>query len=191
MELVKNVNLIFARNQRLTTERLILRPVTLADVEDMYAYGKDEETTKFVFPTHQNKEETAISIANYFMAAPFGKYGIELKETQQMVGTIDLRVDEGSNSGELGYTLNRDYWGRGIVPEAARELMRFGFDELGLTRIYATHDEDNPNSGRVMQKIGLTKEGRIPAARKLRGKIVTDIQYGVTKEEWLKQSASR
>ncbi|MGM0123026.1 ribosomal-protein-alanine N-acetyltransferase [Enterococcus sp. AZ194] len=186
MDLVKNVNLIFARNQQLETERLLLRPVTLADLEDIYEYGKDEETTRFVFPTYQTKEDAAISIANFFMAAPLGKYGIERKETHQLMGTIELRVTEGNEVGELGYALSRKFWGQGFIPEAAMELLRFGFEEMRLNRIYAIHDEDNPNSGRVMEKIGLVKEGRIPAARKVKGKIVTDIQYGLTKEAWLK-----
>ena len=185
MEILKNVALIFAQNQRLETQRLILRPVTLADVADMYAYSKDEETTTFVFPTHRTQEETASSIANYFMAAPLGKYGIELKETNRLIGTIDLRVNEAYKSGELGYVLNKNYWGQGIIPEAANELVRVGFERLELNRIYAYHDEENQKSGRVMEKIGLVREGRIPAARINKGKVVTDIQYGLTKDTWL------
>lgn len=185
MEILKNFTLLFAQNQQLETQRLLLRPVTLADVEDMYDYSKDEETTEFVFPTHRTQEETASSIANYFMAAPLGKYGIEQKETRRLIGTIDLRVNEAYKTGELGYVLNKKYWGQGIIPEAANELMKFGFDVLELNRIYAYHDEENPKSGRVMEKIGLLREGRIPAARITKGKVVTDIQYGVTKEVWL------
>ena len=78
MELLIDRNLIFAQHQRIETERLILRPVTLKDTEDMYEYGQDEETTYYVFPTYQTIADAKQGIANVFMAAPLGKYGIEL-----------------------------------------------------------------------------------------------------------------
>lgn len=62
-----------------------------------------------------------------FYGEPLGKYGIEVKETGKMIGTIDLRVNETNNIGELGYVLNRTFWGNGYMPEAATALVELGF----------------------------------------------------------------
>ncbi|MBO0441153.1 GNAT family N-acetyltransferase [Candidatus Enterococcus ikei] len=184
MELIINRNLVFAENQHLETERLKLRPVTLNDVEDMYEYASDETTCRYVFPIHQTVKDTKENIANYFLFAPLGKYGIELKATGKLIGTVDLRVENQHNIAEIGYALNKDFWGVGYVPEAATELLRLGFEELQLMRIFAIHDIDNPQSGRVMEKIGMKIEGKVPNARMWKGKVVTDIMRGITLEEW-------
>ncbi|MBO0466099.1 GNAT family N-acetyltransferase [Enterococcus plantarum] len=184
MEIVINRNLIFAENRYLETDRLKLRPITLNDANAMYEYGSDEETVTYVFPIHQSIKDTKESIASYFMSAPLGKYGIELKETGKLIGAIDLRVVEQHNIAEIGYSLNKAFWGQGFVAEAASELLRLGFNELQLMRIFAIHDIDNPQSGRVMEKIGMKIEGNIPNARMCKGKIVTDIMRGITLEEW-------
>ncbi|RXK60214.1 N-acetyltransferase [Enterococcus faecalis] len=142
-----NYPLIFAENQQLETERLHLRPVTLADTDDLFEYASDEETGK-------------------------------------MIGTIDLRVNETNNIGELGYVLNRAFWGNGYMSEAATALIELGFAKMKLMRIFALHDQDNPASGRVMEKIGFTYEGTLPNARISKGKIVTDVYRGMTLETW-------
>ncbi|MGX7245603.1 GNAT family N-acetyltransferase [Enterococcus quebecensis] len=184
MEIVINRKLIFAENQYLETERLKLRPVTLSDANDMYEYASDEDTVTYVFPIHQSLKDTKESIANYFMSAPLGKYGLELKTTGKFIGTIDLRVVDQHNIAEIGYSLNKAFWGQGYVPEAANELLRLGFEDLQLMRIFAMHDIDNPKSGRVMEKIGMKVEGEVPNARMWKGKAVTDILRGITLEEW-------
>jgi len=187
MEVQVNEKLVFAEHTVLETERLILRPVMMNDAEDMYAYAKDEEVTRYVFPRHRTLDETKISIATFFMAAPLGKFAIELKANHRMIGTIDLRVDAEAGTGELGYVLNQAYWGKGIVPEAAKRLIQLGFTELQLIRIWAVHDLRNPNSGRVMEKIGMIQESTVKQARKIKGEVVDIVTYGVTKQAWLKQ----
>lgn len=184
MEEKINEQLVLAENQRMETERLILRPVTLADAADMYAYAKDEETTRFVFDKHNNLEETRASIATYFMAQPLGKYAIEYKENQRMIGTIDLRVDSPSGRAELGYALNSNYWGQGIMPEAACTLLKLGFEQLHLVRIFAIHDLRNLKSGRVMEKIGMKKESTVQDSRILKGEVVDIVTYSLSRKEW-------
>lgn len=187
MEIVVDRKLILAENQSLETKRLWLRPVTLEDADDMFEYGSDEETVTYVFPIHNKLEDTRKSIAGYFMNAPLGKYGIQLKDSGKLIGTIDIRVDDTNNIGEIGYVLNKAFWGKGYVPEAAKELLRLSFEKLGLMRVFAFHDEQNPNSGRVMEKIGMSIEGRTPNARMWKGKVVNDIAWGITRENWLNQ----
>ncbi|WP_086348634.1 GNAT family N-acetyltransferase [Candidatus Enterococcus clewellii] len=184
MEMMINYSLILAKNQYLTTERLRLRPITLADAEDMFDYASDEETATYVFPVHYRIEDTEAAIASYFVKDPLGKYGIELKENGKMIGSIDLRVDEVNRSAEIGYTLNKAYWGQGIVAEAGQALLQLGFEKLNLVRIFAKYDSDNPNSGKVMDKLGMKEEGVLPNARINKGKIVTDVIKGLTIRDW-------
>lgn len=179
-----NDKLLLAENTHLETERLLLRPVTLADATDMFEYASDDETTRFVFPKHETLEDTKISIATYFMAEPLGKYAIEEKTGGKMIGTIDLRVEGANGRGELGYTINKKYWGQGITPEASMALLALAFDKLKLIHVGAFHDQANPNSGRVMEKIGMKQEAVIPAARIMKGRIVDVVQYGLPYRDW-------
>ncbi|WP_430612667.1 GNAT family N-acetyltransferase [Enterococcus sp. DIV0876] len=187
MENKERHRLLLATHQTIDTPRLILRPVTLADAEDMYAYGRDEETTRFVFPRHQSIDDTILGIATYFIADPLGKFAVQDKASGKMIGTIDLRVDSAKENAEIGYTLSRMFWGQGMMPEAAMALLHFGFETLDLVRIYALHDVRNQNSGRVMEKIGMKIEATIPAARKSQGQVVDEVMRGITKEEWTKR----
>lgn len=184
MEKEVSIALGLAANQVLETERLILRPVTLNDAKDMYEYAGDEETTRYVFPTHQSLQDTKEGIATYFMSAPLGKFAIELRQSGKLIGTIDLRVEEALRKGELGYALNKAYWGQGLVPEAAMEILSLGFDRLGLVSIQALHDGNNPNSGRVMEKIGMKKIGRIPSERLSKGEVVDMVLYSISRQDW-------
>lgn len=189
MEIQVNEAYVLAENRRIETKRLILRPVVLEDAEDMFAYASDEETTKFVFEQHRNLMESKISIANYFMKEPLGKYAIEYKENHQMIGTVDLRVNTNAGLGELGYTLSKNYWGKGLMPEACEVLLQLGFEKLQLERIEAIHDLRNHKSGRVMEKIGMTKESTLYDAKKLRGEVVDLVKYSLSNKEWQQRKA--
>ncbi|MBO0461481.1 MULTISPECIES: GNAT family N-acetyltransferase [Enterococcus] len=185
MELLINRNLVFAENRVIETERLILRPVALEDSEDIFEYAHDEETCRFVFPRHQSIEDTKINVANFFMTAPLGKYAIEWKENGKMIGTIDLRIQEGDDTGELGYALNKKYWGKGIMPEAGKALIDLGFEKMGLVRIFAYYNIKNSKSGRVMDKLGMREEAVIPDAKREKGELISMVLKGITQKMWL------
>ncbi|WP_353989465.1 GNAT family protein [Pediococcus argentinicus] len=171
--------------QHLETERLILRPVNLDDVNDMFEYMSDPEVAHFVtFDVHKDVEECRDSVLGYFMANPTGKWAIEDKNVHKMIGTIDMRIDEATKSAEIGYVLNRSFWGGGIMPEAVRELLRVGFDELGLNRIFATYNAKNTKSGRVMQKIGMQKEGVLRQGAVIKGELIDKVYYSILKSEY-------
>lgn len=191
MESIPNELLVFAENQRIETPRLILRPITLADAEDMFEYAGDPETTRFVFPTHRSLQETKNGIAAYFMAAPLGKYGIEEKRSGKLIGAIDLRVKPNECTGEIGYVLNKDYWGQGYMPEAASALLELGFEKMGLIRIFGLHDVRNHQSGRVMEKIGLRQEAVLTAAKISKGAIIDEALHGLSRKEWLQSKKKR
>ena len=110
------------------------------------------------------------------------------------IGSIGLKEIAGkADARELGYWIGRPYWGRGLVPEAARELMRYGFDELGLTAVYACHDVSNGQSSRVMDKLGLVRlrtDRSVP--RPLLGADIRrdEVVRRMTREEWTVRGTS-
>ncbi|AYW47926.1 GNAT family N-acetyltransferase [Tetragenococcus osmophilus] len=181
-------NYILATNNHLETKRLLLRPVSLLDAEDMFEYSSDSQTTKFVFEPHQTLTDTRYAIAEYFMADPLGKYAIELKEQHKMIGTIDLRAEIKIGVAELGYIINKNYWGFGYIPEACDRLLTLGFVDLNLVRVKALHDQRNQNSGRVMEKIGMTVDSIVPEARRnlgqLKGELFTEVTRSISKKQW-------
>lgn len=166
-----------AKNRILETDRLILRPITLDDATDLFEYASDPENTKMTFPTHKSIGETEWVIANLFMSAPLGNFAIELKENGKMIGTCDLRVNEGEKSAELAYAINKKYWGQGYAPEAANKLVELAFDTLKIERLWAKFASGNPASGRVMEKIGMTQEGVLRHTKNLCGDFVDQIVF--------------
>ena len=85
---------------------------------------------------------------------------LEYKETHEVIGSISvIWLNEETSCAEIGYCLSDLYWGKGLMPEALSAVIRYLFDRVGLNRIQATHDVNNPNSGRVMEKCGMLYEG--------------------------------
>lgn len=175
-----------AHNRSIDTQRLLLRPVCLADAVDMFEYASDAETVRFVFDQHQTLDETKETISHFFMKEPLGKYAIELKEESKMIGTIDIRPDFTHKKSELGYILNRHYWGKGYMTEAAESLVALAFNELGMEKVLAMHDLRNPASARVMLRLGMQHEGVLRHHQFHKGEFVDMAIYGILKEEYLR-----
>lgn len=144
----------------LETERLILRKFTFDDIDDMYAIYSDERVNKFLpwFP-FSSKSETEKYLReniipqyeNQFSC----RYCVELKETGKVIGYVSLGcIDLKNRSGDLGYGLMKEYWNRGIITEASKEILKW-LKDCGFRCITATHDVNNPASGEVMKKLGM------------------------------------
>lgn len=182
---MKKMKVIMAEHQCLKTERLVLRPVTLLDAQDMFDYACNEETTYYVFDRHITIEETKENIVAYFMTEPFGKFGIELKDTGKMIGTIDLRVKDEKHRAIMGYVLNKAFQGKGYMTEAAEAVLHYAFVVLGLDCVAALHDERNVASGKVMERLGMQKEGTMRHVGKWKkGEYFNDVYYSILKEEY-------
>ena len=148
----------------LETDRLILRKVTSEDLKDMHAYGSNNEVSKYVsWTTHQTLSDT-----QHFLEQILEEYenktnlfwGIGLKEKQTLIGTINFVTwSRKHKKAEIGYILSQDYWGKGYMTEATKEIIRFGFEEMDLIRIEARCTEENIGSERVMEKVGMSFEG--------------------------------
>ena len=139
------------------TERLILRPWKEADAESLYEYAKDPRVGPMAgWPVHTSVEDSRRIIRDVLSADE--TYAIVLKETGMPIGSIGLKfhcdLAEKDDEAELGYWLGVPYWGRGIVPEAAKELLRHAFDDLGLNRVWCGYYDGNEKSKRVQEKLG-------------------------------------
>ena len=178
----------FAQYPSIKTERLLLRPVTLNDAEAMFEYASDRENTRYTFPTNQSLEETKNNIAQFYLASPLGRWGIELKSTGQFIGTIDLhKIDPILKKAAIGYIINKKYWNQGLTAEANRAVIELAFEKIGMNKLTALHDKDNPASGKVMEKSGMHFSHEEPYARmdnKEPGRIITRVYYVLTKEDY-------
>ncbi len=183
-----DITLELMKHSTLEGERIVLRPVGLADASDMFAYASDEETTRFVFETHRSQAMTEEAIANYFMAAPAGKYALVVKETNKMIGTIDIRPNLTDRIAEIGYTLNKHYGGNGYMTEAGKLITALAFEVLELEKVFAMHDILNPASGEVMKRLGMQPEGILRRHKVLKGRSCDMAYYGILKEEYFRQA---
>lgn len=185
---MENIYQKLDRCRVLETERLILRPVTLADAEDMFEYASDPDNVRWSFMPNQSLDETKNIIASIYLASPLGRWGIELKETGQFIGTLDMHnLVETVGRAEFGYTLNKAFWNKGYMTEAAQAFVKLFFEEFGMNCLVARHDKNNPASGRVMQKIGMRFSHQEPYAKrdeKDPNRIVTVCHYRLTKEDY-------
>lgn len=179
-----NTNFLMLQHSQMESERILLRPVLLDDAEDMYEYTSDEETTRFIYDQHTDVNQTKNLIANYYMEEPIGKYAILLKESNKIIGTIEFRVHEYNKSGELGYTLNRHFWGKGYMTEAGKLILDLAFHTLGLERVFAEHDVRNSASGKVLERLGMTYEGTRRRNHMVKGFLADSAHYSILKEEY-------
>ncbi|MGT2911984.1 GNAT family N-acetyltransferase [Streptococcus cameli] len=173
------------------TERLLLRPVTLEDAKAMFSYASDEENVRWTFPVNQTLEDTKNNIAQIYLANPLGRWGIEIKETGQFIGTLDMHhLTEATKRAEIGYTLDKRFWNMGIMTEATQTFVQLFFEEWKMNCLIARHDKENSASGRVMQKIGMLLSHTEPYAKidkKDSSRMVTMVHYCLTKEDYFNQ----
>ncbi len=171
----------------LETERLILRPLRMSDARDMYAYARDEEVSRHVLWS----AHTSISQTRAFLRASIrqyrrepGSFAITLKGSGKMIGTVGFMWVNGEHrSAEVGYSLGKEYWNRGIMTEALRAVIAYGFDTLRLNRIEAQHEISNPASGRVMAHVGMQYEGILRQRLKNKGKFVDVALYAILRSD--------
>lgn len=180
---------IFSSLPTLRTPRLSLRKLRLRDAADLYEYACDPEVARHVlWEAHQSVAQSRRfllgAIRQYRKGLP-ASFAITLNDTGKMIGTIGFMwINTDHKSAEIGYSLSRAYWNQGIMTEALREVLRFGFEELMLNRIEAQHETDNPASGRVMMKAGMRKEGILRQRLINKGKKVDVALYAILQNDW-------
>lgn len=150
------------------TSRLLLRPLGMKYLASTHEYSSDREATKYMVYLPDNTiEETADFLKN--VDAEWGKdkpefYEFAILFHEKHIGAISLYLDETGTTGELGWIIHRDYWNRGIVTEAARELLTYSVNVLSVHHFIAHCDSENIASYTVMEKLGMVRvqcsEGR-------------------------------
>ena len=157
----------------LQTERLLLRPFVTADAAAVCEIVDNKSiasTTRSINLPYtlamaedwirpQQENWSAQSAAVFAMCWRGNDRENAVEQNLPVIGAIGLEVCEEDEKAELGYWISESYWGRGIATEAATAVVKFGFEMLCLNKIFASHMVKNPASGRVMEKIGMSKEG--------------------------------
>lgn len=159
-----NVKAVFENPPTLETERLILTKVLPEHATDMHEYYSDDDVTRYLIrPTHKTFKETERYInllQKKYKSGVFNDWGLIFKENGKFIGTCGFTsFDFQNNSAEIGYVLAKDYWGKGLAVEAAKRVIQFGVEELGIQSFCAKCINGNDASLRVMQKCGLIFEG--------------------------------
>ena len=162
----------------LQTERLLLRPWKIDDVADAKALFKYASNPHIgpaaAWPVHASVEDSA--------RVPIGSIGLA-----PLSDAVDPERREPESTREIGYWIGEPYWGQGLIPEAGREILHHGFEDLQLTAIWGVHDVNNHKSSRVMDKLGLAP---VRTARHVHLKLLGDVYCDelvrrITADEWL------
>ena len=173
----------------LETERLILRRMTMRDAADVFIYSSDKEVARHVLWSAQKdiseaKEYLRCMTRRYRNDEP-SSWGIIDKATNRLVGTIGyMYYSEENNAVEVGYSLARWLWNGGYMTEALSRVIEHTFEVMDVNRIEAQHELDNPSSGRVMEKCGMTKEGVLRQRLYNKGRYVDVALYAILKSDY-------
>ena len=173
----------------LQTQRLLLRPWQETDAESLFEYAKDPDVGPIAgWPAHKRMEDSLNVIRYVLQGAEC--YAVCLKEDNRAIGAIELLLHDRSHTAcsddecELGYWLGKPFWGRGYMPEAAAELIRRGFEELGMTTIWCGYYDGNRKSARVQEKLGFVHHHSGVVDVPLMGEKRTEHINIMTKDMW-------
>lgn len=172
------------------TPRLRLRKLNMRDAQDIFNYSCDPQVARYVLWEAQRSVADARAYLRYMLrkyrAGEPASWGIELKETRRIIGTIGFMwIQRDNSSAEVGYSLARAHWNRGIMTEALQALLDYGFRGLNLNRIEAQHETENPASGAVMRKCGMLREGLLRQRMMNKGKYVDVELYAILRSDYL------
>ena len=153
--------------REIATERLTLRRFEIEDAENVfYNWFSDEQTVKYLtWPVYKSVDEAEDMIKSWIAQydnTEYYNWAIELNDLEQPIGNISVvSIDEKTESIELGYCLGSQFFNKGYMTEAVTAIIRFFINEVGAGRVWARHDTENPNSGKVMAAAGMDYEGTL------------------------------
>lgn len=177
---------------QLLTQRLLLRPFAPEDFEAVHSYASCYDNVRYMLFGPNTEQDTRAFLQHaidWWNETPQRAYefAVVLRDTGRLIGGCGLTVQ--GTTGVLGWILHRDHWKQGYGAELGRALLRFGFDEHGLHRITATCDADNYGSYRVMERIGMRREGLFRQSRPGRAcdpfSWADEFLYAILREEWV------
>ncbi len=173
---------------KIVTERLIVRPFTLADAPQVVLLVNDYDIAAMTLMIpHPYHEEMAtkwiITHEDGYLKKELANFAITSNDDGELIGAVGLEIVMEHVRAGLGYWIGKEFWGKGYATEAAKSVLEFGFMALKLNRIYADHFADNPASGRVLQKVGMAEEGCMKEHYLKFGKYKDVVRYGMVKRK--------
>ncbi len=175
----------------LETGRLVLREITLDDAAFWVRNFSDPdvvELTAFEPPSDLEaaKEEITLYAVRLFEQGNGFRWGITVRPSPELVGTLGYHgwVREGGNRARVGYDLLREYRRRGIMTEAMRAILAYGFGTMGLNRVEVLTDPTNAPSIRLLERLGFRREGVLRENTQFRGRFIDDAVYALLAKEW-------
>ncbi|MFD2246573.1 GNAT family N-acetyltransferase [Pontibacter ruber] len=172
----------------LVTERLILCLIKPSDAEFILQGLSDKRVTEYYavhFDTLEAVQEQMQFYDSLIQNNTGAWWAFSLKGSNQLIGACGLSSLEAEHQkAEIGFWLLPDYWGKGYVPEAARAVLKYSFEQLALNRIEAIVEGGNDQSEKVLQKLGFIREGRLREREIKHGRFIDLIYYSLLKTEW-------
>lgn len=172
------------------TPRLILRDFKKSDLKAVHAYSSLEEVARYLVWGPNSLVQSKQAIEGFIddqrmRPREIFDVAVTLKPKREVIGGAGVRIIDRDNlTGEIGYTLHPDYWGFGLATEATRALLDAGFNELGLQRIIAHCDQRNKASARVMERLGMRREGAFRASKVIHGQWRDEYLYAILAEDF-------
>jgi RimJ/RimL family protein N-acetyltransferase len=182
----------------LSTARLILRPYRRDDLGAVYGIQSRPEVTRYLLFDVRNLDQVRIALEERIQAGKPDYDGdrlilalaVVLPETGAVIGDVVLfRESREHRQGELGYIFHPDYGGRGYATEAARTMLRLGFEHYGLHRIVGRIDARNTPSARVLERLGMRREAHFVRNEFIKGEWTDEVVYAMLEDEWRSQRA--
>ena len=175
----------------ITTARLTLRPWQLDDVDDVLSYAQDEEWSRYLraLPRPYGRSDAEQFIARQILLDRASHPSWAVCSEGSVIGGLNLRVFSQHQLVEIGYSIARLHWNKGVCTEAAGAVIDAAFENCPeLNRIRAMADVANTASQRVMEKLGMTKEGVLRQNRVERGYAIDEAWWGLLRSEWSAQA---
>ena len=172
--------------ERIETQRLVLRPWAFEDVGDVLAYAVDEEYGRFLpLPRPYRDDDARKFIATQVLADRNERPSLAIEYEGAVLGGIGIRISAGGRVAEMGYSIARSHWRRGFATEAARAVVSSAFQGCtDLLKLRAMADARNLASIRVVEKLGMRREGVLRSNRFVHGEAIDEVWYGLLRDEW-------
>lgn len=174
------------------TARLTLRPFTEDDLDALYAYQNLPEVARYLYNEPRDLAATAEVLERRVAVTALEQPGdilvlaVVLRETGELVGEVNLEwLSERHRQGEFGFVFNPAHHGNGYAGEAAVEMLRLGFDGLGLHRIIGRCDGRNRASAALMARLGMRREAHFVQNELVKGEWADEIVYAMLAREWV------
>lgn len=175
----------------LETERLTLRAFEASDLEALHAFERREDVAGSLYTGPQTRDEVTASLLRRMGMTGFDqssdalRLAVVLRKTNELIGDVSLRrTSREHGQGEIGYTFNPQYHGQGYATEAARVLLRLGFEDAGLHRIVGRIESRNFASGRVLERLGMRREAHLIENEFVKGEWQSELIYAMLASEW-------